>query len=193
MEIEEKHKAIAIPVSLLSDPPKFLTVRDRRFKEWIFVTGGCRKKEVSNPIYCALRELDEETRGVVNLRNVSYNYFNFRVRNRTPNELLRDRERGVEVVSVYHVYVIFFNLDESSQKHMIERFNFEKLKTDNRKRSNMSIKRTHDENDFMSFDTLQEFIQKPRWDLITNNVLHNPEFKKALDSSNCRVFNMTKI
>ena len=193
MEIEEKHKAIAIPVSLSSDPPKFLTVRDRRFKEWIFVTGGCRKKEVSNPIYCALRELDEETRGVVNLKNVSYNYFNFRVRNRTPNELLRDRERGVEVVSVYHVYVIFFNSDESSQRHMIERFNFEKLKTDNRKRSNMSIKRTHDENDFMSFDTLQEFVQKPRWDLITNNVLHNPEFKKALDSSKCRVFNMTKI
>ena len=38
----KKYKAIAIPVTFTGDKPKFLTVRDRRFKDWIFVTGGCR-------------------------------------------------------------------------------------------------------------------------------------------------------
>ena len=64
----KKHKAIAIPVTFTGDKPIFLTVRDRRFKDWIFVTGGCRRREITNPIKCALRELDEETRGVVSLK-----------------------------------------------------------------------------------------------------------------------------
>lgn len=43
---EEKHKAIAIPVSFFDGKPRFLTVKDRRFKEWIFVSGGCRKRRI---------------------------------------------------------------------------------------------------------------------------------------------------
>jgi len=64
----EKHKAIAIPVSFINDRPYFLLVHDRRYKEWTFVTGGCRKREVYNPIRCAVRELEEETRGILNLK-----------------------------------------------------------------------------------------------------------------------------
>ena len=44
----KKYKAIAIPVTFIGDKPRFLTVRDRRFKDWIFVTGGCRRKEIPN-------------------------------------------------------------------------------------------------------------------------------------------------
>ena len=43
----KKEKAIAIPVSFVDDKPRFLTVRDVNFKEWIFVTGGCRKRKVT--------------------------------------------------------------------------------------------------------------------------------------------------
>ena len=64
----KKYKAIAIPVSFVDGKPRFLTVRDWRFKEWIFVTGGCRRREIYNPIRCALRELEEETRGVISLK-----------------------------------------------------------------------------------------------------------------------------
>ena len=56
----KKYKAIAIPVTFEDDRPRFLTVRDRRFKDWIFVTGGCRRREIYNPLRCALRELEEE-------------------------------------------------------------------------------------------------------------------------------------
>jgi hypothetical protein len=64
MKKEERHKAIVVLVSFVDDKPRFLTMRDRRFKEWIFVTGGCRKREITNPLRSALRELEEETRGV---------------------------------------------------------------------------------------------------------------------------------
>ena len=50
----KKYKAIAVPVTFIGDKPRFLTVRDRRFKDWIFVTGGCRRREIPNPIRCAL-------------------------------------------------------------------------------------------------------------------------------------------
>jgi len=42
----KKYKAIAIPVSFIDGKPRFLTVRDWRFKDWIFVTGGCRRREI---------------------------------------------------------------------------------------------------------------------------------------------------
>ena len=64
----KKYKAIAIPVSFVDDKPRFLTVRDRRFKEWIFVTGGCRRREIFNPIRCALRELRRRDSWCVSLK-----------------------------------------------------------------------------------------------------------------------------
>ena len=76
----KKHKAIAIPVIYNGDVPRFLTVRDKRFKEWIFVTGGCRRREINNPLRTALRELEEETRGVVSLKRGEYTTFSFTVK-----------------------------------------------------------------------------------------------------------------
>ena len=56
-----KDKAIAIPVIRTpGQESQFLVVRDRRFKDWIFVTGGCRRREIPNPLRTALRELEEE-------------------------------------------------------------------------------------------------------------------------------------
>ena len=83
----KKYKAIAIPVSFADEKPKFLTVRDRRFKDWIFVTGGCRRREIFNPLRCALRELEEETRGVVALKNGEYSTYKFTVRESPTVEL----------------------------------------------------------------------------------------------------------
>ena len=114
MKKYEKHKAIAIPVSFTDDKPyKFLTVRDRRYGEWTFVTGGCRKSEISNPLKCALRELEEETRGTVNIKAGYYSYFNFNYLPTTSNF-----DKKVEEVT-YHVYILDFNIpkyEELSKK-----------------------------------------------------------------------------
>jgi len=187
---EEKHKAIAIPVSFVDGKMRFLTVRDRRFKEWIFVTGGCRKREIFNPIKCALRELEEETRGIVNLKKGQYSTFKFYSKNRSPEELEKDRQDGVDITLVYHVYVFFFNVPEHIQHTIVKRFYEEKNKTETRKKNKLPIKRTYDENDFISFDTLEEFNKKRRWVLIVNNVVNNPKFYGALSSENRETFNI---
>ena len=188
MRKEERHKAISIPVSFVDGKPRFLTVRDRRFKEWIFVTGGCRKREVYNPLRCALRELEEETRGLVNLKSGSYSYFKFYSKNRTPEELDNDRSLGIDVTLVYHVYIFEYNISRLKQLHLLRMFEAEKARTESRKKNKLPIKRTYDENDYMSFDTLEEFNRRRRWDFIVSNIIENPEFMGAVTSSNRQTF-----
>lgn len=189
---EERHKGIAIPVSFIDDKPRFLTMRDRRFKEWLFVTGGCRKREVFNPLRCALRELEEETRGVINLKNGKFSYFKFTTKERSAEEKTKDIADGIEVTLVYHVYVIEFNINRVVQGHLINRFNCQRARTELRKKNKLPIRRTYDENDFMSFDTLDEFKRRRLWDLIDKNIIQNPAFYVALTSSNREIFNMSR-
>lgn len=66
-----------------------------------------------------------------------------------------------------------------------------KAKTDARKEAKLPIRKTYDENDLMSFDTLDEYRARPRkWDNIVKNVLQNNEFYHALNSLNRRGFNL---
>ena len=174
----KKYKAIAIPVSFTGDKPKFLTVRDRRFKDWIFVTGGCRRREIPNPIRCALRELDEETRGVVNLKKGEYTDFKFTVK----------ESPGVELE--YNVFIFYVNYTEQEQDELVRKFNEEKQKTNLKKIQKLPIKRTHDENDFMNFETLTDFNKKKQWDRIVKNVLNNPEFYSCVTSIHRKTFSI---
>ena len=190
MKKEERHKVLAIPVTFTDDKPRFLTVRDRRFKEWLFISGGCRKREVLNPIRCALRELEEETRGVVNVKSGLYTSYMFETTERSPEELEEDKKEGVQVTIVYHVFIFFMKISSHEQQDIVRKFNYEKAKVEIRKREKLPIKRTYDENDFMSFDTLDIFNRKNRWDLIVNKVINNPDFYSALNSLNRKSFNI---
>ena len=104
----KKHKAIAIPVIYNGDVPRFLTVRDKRFKEWIFVTGGCRRREINNPLRTALRELEEETRGVVSLKRGEYTSFSFTVKESPTIDL------------EYTVFVFFVNYSRHDQTDLVK-------------------------------------------------------------------------
>ena len=174
----KKYKAIAIPVTFTSDKPKFLTVRDRRFKDWIFVTGGCRRREIVNPIRCALRELEEETRGVVSLKKGQYSDFKFVVK----------ESPGVDLE--YNVFIFFVDYTTQQQSELIKKFNDEKQKTNLKKIQKQPYKRTYDENDFMNFETLTEFNTKKQWDRIVKNVLNNPEFYACITSLNRKTFSI---
>jgi hypothetical protein len=172
----KKYKAIAIPVTFTGDKPRFLTVRDKRFKDWIFVTGGCRRREIFNPIRCALRELEEETRGVVSLKRGEYTDFKFTVKESPTVDL------------EYNVFVFFVNYTKPEQLELVKKFNDEKQKTIAKKIQKQPIKRTHDENDFMSFDTIQEFRVKKQCERIMKNILENPEFYACVTSLDRKSF-----
>lgn len=175
----EKHKAIAIPVSYIQGRPYFLLVHDRRYKEWTFVTGGCRKREVYNPIRCAVRELEEETRGILNLKKGTYSYFKFE----TPQ---REFD-SVDFLAIYHVYIIDMNLTLEEQTRLVRRFEEEKKKMDLKQ---MCFRKQYDENDSMDFDTLEGLKRRKVWPMITQHVIDNPEFTSALNSLNRQTFSL---
>ena len=181
---EIRHKAIIIPRS----GNKFLTVRDSRHQEWIFVTGGCKRSEMNDPLRCGLRELEEETRGVFAIRQGAYTTFEFESSYRSPEELKNDRAEGLVVSLVYHVYLIDVDLTPERQADIVKTFHINKERMDSNKRNGLRIKRAYDENDDISFDTLEEFNRKKRWRLIVTNVIENPNFHTALTSSNVTPF-----
>ena len=174
----KKYKAIAIPVTFEDDRPRFLTVRDRRFKDWIFVTGGCRRREIYNPLRCALRELEEETRGVVSLKKGEYTEFTF----------IHKESPLVELV--YNVYIFFVDYKRPEQQSLIKKFNDEKTRTNLKKINKEPIKKTYDENDFMNYESLEEFNTRKRWKLIIDNVIKNPEFYTCISSLNRKTFSI---
>ena len=174
----KKYKAIAIPVTFSGDKPRFLVVRDKRFKDWIFVTGGCRRREIYNPLRCALRELEEETRGVVSLKKGEYTEFKFIVKESPTVDL------------EYNVFVFFVDYSRPEQLELVKKFNDEKTKMNLRKIQKQPIKRTHDENDYMNFETLPEFRNRKMWERIQKNVLNNPEFYECVTSLDRKTFSI---
>ena len=163
-----KHKAIAIPVVSTADGYIFLTARDRRHQEWLFVTGGCRKREISNPLRTALRELLEETRGVIDLKEGQYSDFKFSI-----------QEDGCELI--YTVFVFFVDYDAHHRERIVKQFSDECARYQLRKLNKQPIKRVFDENDILAFESLQEFnAHASKWSLIVNNVIRNPSFYDAL-------------
>ena len=100
------------------------------------------------PLDVALRELEEETRGVVSLKKGEYTDFKFVVKESPTVDL------------EYNVFVFFVDYTIHEQAELIRKFNDEKQKMNLRKIQKQPIKRTHDENDFMNFETLAEFSTK---------------------------------
>ena len=189
LRIEERYKSISIPVTFIDGVPYYLTVRDKRFKDWIFIAGGCRKRETHNPLKCALRELEEETRGILSLSAGEYSSFKFRTWNRTKEEISDDMKRGVQVISVYHCYIFFLNIDKTEMNNIVTKFNEAKRQMEIMKENRMPIKRTHDENDLLKWDTLDDFKKRKQWDVIKIHVLENNDFKEALHTKKRAFFN----
>ena len=176
MDPMERHKSIAVPVTRDCEggPPKFLLVHDRRYKEWTFVTGGCRRREILNPLRCAIRELEEETRGIINLKKGSYSYFSFS---------FRDAE-GVN--NVYHVYVFEMPWANGEQSHIVKRFNEEKYKMEGRE---VPFRKNYDENDGCEFDTLDGISgRRDLCEMIRTHVIRNPAFHQVLATPEKQTF-----
>lgn len=175
----ERHKAIAIPVCFIKGEPHFLIVHDKRFKEWTFVTGGCRKREIFNPLRCALRELEEETRGVINITNGSYSYFKFSVKD------------SCDVLNMYHVYILDFPVSLCEQEKIILQFQSRKELMDT---NQIRFKKQYDENDSIEFDTMNGLKHRKNiWTMIQHSVLENIEFHNALYSTDRVPFNLKKV
>lgn len=175
--LRERHKAIAIPMSTVNNIQKFLIVHDRRYKEWTFVTGGCRKREIYNPLRCALRELEEETRGLLNLKKGFYSYFKFTNTFQEP----KDIEDGIEVLNHYHVYILNCPMTSDEHYSFIKLFTQERIKMDTQQ---IPFRKNYDENDDCRFESIESIqLCSNVWHMIQSQVISNPEFHTQLTST----------
>jgi hypothetical protein len=93
---------------------------------------------------------------------------------------------------IYNVYIIEFNVSHLEQINIVKKFNSLKKDMDVIKNKKLPYRRTWDENDAISFDTLEEYNRRPnKWNLITDNVINNPDFYATLNSQTSQTFNYT--
>ena len=165
------HKAIAIPVVMQhGKPPRYCLVRDRRFRDWTFVTGGCRKREIENPIRCALRELCEETRGAIRLFEGQYMSYSFNIKLDDSPEL-----------HTYNVFIFLVDFNSVQKECIVSSFDDHKRKTEERKRQGMSIRLVQDENDILTWTSLDNILTNFKlWEVA--DVVANSDIIKRINS-----------
>ncbi len=91
---------------------------------------------------------------------------------------------------MYHVYIIPVVITLDEQEKIIKNFYINKDRMTINKNNGVRIKKAYDENDDISFDTLDEFNAKKRWSLIKSNIIDNPKFYQALTMQNRQKFNI---
>lgn len=100
-----RNKILVIPYKEHVNGREFLMVKDRKTKEWGFISGGIKMNET--PEEAAKRELREETSGVLSSEKL-IRFMSF-VSTYRPTELqIVDRRRGEKVKSIYHVFLLKF-------------------------------------------------------------------------------------
>jgi len=190
---EIRHKAIVVPIVRHPTETRFLVVKDSRHQEWIFVTGGCKKSEIEYPLRCGLRELEEETRGTVNIKSGEFSEFQFESSHRSLEETRKDRSEGIIVTLVYHVYIINFDVTQEEQKRIVQQFHANRETMEQNKKDGAHVKKAYDENDDIAFDTLEDFNKKSRWSLIVKHIIENQAFYMNMDSSKMQNFNIRTL
>ena len=135
-----RHKAVVIPRINMNNMNniKYIVVKDTENKELTFILGGC--KQCENIRQCGIRELQEETRGVlinnrgeplVNEDNLVYSKsLSFKSLNRSRKEREKDVRERVKVSMLYHVFYVDLNISQDQFEYMQLSFLKKKTQTD---------------------------------------------------------------
>jgi hypothetical protein len=91
------------------------------------------------------------------------------------------------------VYLVNIIITPEQQTRIIHDFHANKARMEINKKEGIRIKKAYDENDDISFDTLEDFNKKDRWDLIISNIIKNPLFYDLMNSSKTQNFNIRSL
>ena len=117
-----RNKVLVVPYVLVktasnnTTKPSFVMVKDRKTKEWGFISGGVKKGEHSDD--AARRELREETSNILILPDL-YDTHAFVSTYRPPELLKMDKRRDEFVISSYKMYA--FSLSDRPVDRMYEK------------------------------------------------------------------------
>lgn len=170
MKLITRRKVIVVPfIKNEGGQIQFLIVKDRKSKEWTFVTGGCKANEPD--MDAARRELKEETRNVmdIDIACIPHVSFRFKTVYREKHELAEDKHRNERVITLYSVYILDIT-DVMSIHDVKSQF-----------RATKNMKGVYNENTDLNFETLESFSSKTHvWKFIREHVLQNTQFVRMI-------------
>lgn len=160
-----RKKTITIPYILNNNIPHFLMVRDSKYHEYTFPSGGCRSKHES-PRESALRELYEETCTTLQLSDFDHfdQLITFYSDYRSEEESKADRKYRRGVLVQYDVF--FGKLASNDTNQYISTYR------NAISRSSM-MKKEFRETDEMAFFTIDQISSVIVWDFMKNVTLPN--------------------
>ena len=159
---EYRYKSIVIPYIKTTDNVRsYVLVKDKTSGDLTFVVGGCKENEIpkkrvrDSTFYsdydsyktCALRELNEESRGV--FKNVSEKAlkqgFKFRSKERSTAERNKDAIKGADVTMRYTVYYLPLDMTKTAFSVLRKRFaNMRPKKAENNETSDIVLETKHE-------------------------------------------------
>ena len=108
--------------------------------------------------------------------------------NRTFNELCEDLKKFDETILLE-----LLNITSEQQVRIVQDFHANRARMEINKKEGVRIKKAYDENDDISFDTLEDFNKKNRWKLIITNIIENSKFYDLMNSSKTQNFNIRTL
>lgn len=162
-----KHKAVIVPYIIHNGKFYVVVVKDKVFNEWTFVTGSCDKNESITD--CALRELYEETRGILNLQHHTTSIDKF-------FQYTFERYIKHNLNLKYRVYVFplkRFGFDMKAALNLRQRFHKSQM---------WKVSRAYNETKdikLLSLDHLRDFKV---WNVMENYVINNVHFNQYLSN-----------
>lgn len=172
-----RRKVIIVPFVRSDERLSFLTVKDRKSKEWTFITGGCKARETD--LEAARRELKEETRNLfdIDISVSPHNFFRFKTTFRETKEWIGDKAKNEKVITLYTVYLIDVSAYIQDNPRMCRQAF----------RNTKNMRGVYNENADLNFETLDSFTHKVHvWRFIRDHVLKSSQFKtmyKKLEQS----------
>lgn len=154
-----KRKVLVVPYVPASATRKtrFLVAQDRATGDWTFISGTCEAYEA--PIRCALRELYEETKGLMRLTQLPRNTRHFR---------FHEDDKRVDV------YFIPLAYSPSRMAHVVRAFD----------RRRGEFPREFFENAKIRFETIAQFCRHKNVWCFIRRVIQLPQFRHVLNSAN---------
>lgn len=163
-----RRKIVAIPTMKTKNDILVLLVKDKENEEWTFVTGGAKPNESFEK--CALRELYEETKCTLDLRNHGISltrFYSFYFK----NEIIKDKV-------LMHYKVIFIPLHRFGYD-LKSGYKLESKFIDNMNTYSLP---EYNETSFLKFMPINDLYKINLWNFMREKVLFSQYFNEYISN-----------
>lgn len=150
----------------------FLMVKDRKFDEWTFISGTCKKRNMEHPLLCASRELKEETKDVVDLDLNTWPHHHISFDTMYQDASHSKKKHSANIYTTCHVYFLDIGTYPRSPSFIVNEFMITN-----------KLGKQYNENTDIGFFQHKDFNKSIRlWKFISQVVMKNVTFRKVFDN-----------